>query len=241
MGNAADGLAAIKRLVFDEKSLTWAQLHAALESDFVGCEWLRHRLLNRAPKYGNDEEEVDAILKEVAEHFCDAVHESSGNRPGPGLKLAPGFMTFGVHSRRFLPATPDGRHRGENVASSFSPGLGRDRSGPTAVLRSAGKVDLRKAGHGSVLDIAFHPSALGGAGGVGRLASFVRTFLELPCTTTLQLNMIDRDTLLAARANPTDPQYRTLLVRVWGFSAVFVALDPALQQHVIERTEHASA
>jgi formate C-acetyltransferase len=106
------------------------------------------------------------------------------------------------------------------------------------VLKSASKVDLRKAGHGSVLDIAFHPSALGAEGGFGKFVSFVRTFLQLPCTTTLQVNMVDREALLAARDNPTDPQYRTLLVRVWGFSAVFVALDPALQQHVIERTEH---
>lgn len=238
MGNAADGLAAIKRFVFDERTLTWEDLHAALQRDFAGSERLHQLLLNRAPKYGNDEDEVDAILKEVAEHFCDAVHQAADNEAGPGTKLAPGFMTFGIHSRRFLPATPDGRRQGDNVASSFSPGLGRDRHGPTAVLKSVSKVDLSKAGHGSVLDIAFHTSALQAEGGLAKLTAFVRTFLELPCTTTLQLNLVDRETLLAAREHPTDPQYRSLLVRVWGFSAVFVALDPALQQHVIERTEH---
>ncbi|MEW6751096.1 MAG: pyruvate formate lyase family protein [Candidatus Latescibacterota bacterium] len=238
MGNVADGLAAIRRFVFEERSLSWTELYAALQRDFAGCEGLRQKLLNRAPKYGNDDDEVDAILKEVSEHFCEALHQRAGNRPGPGLKLAPGFMTFGIHGRRFLPATPDGRRRGDNVASSFSPGLGRDRNSPTAVLRSASKVDLRKAGHGSVLDIAFHPSALQADRGFGKFVALVRTFLDLPCTTTLQVNLIDRQTLEAARDNPADPRYRTLLVRVWGFSAVFVALDPALQQHVIERTEH---
>ncbi|MBI2503118.1 MAG: glycyl radical protein, partial [Candidatus Latescibacteria bacterium] len=87
-------------------------------------------------------------------------------------------------------------------------------------------------------DLAFHPSALKGEEGWQKFVSFVDTFLKLPCTTTLQVNVIDRETLLAARDNPTDPQYRALLVRVWGFSTVFVSLDPALQQHVIGRTEH---
>jgi len=238
MGNVADGLAAIKRFIFDEQSMTWEELNAALQNDFEGREPLRQKILNRAPKYGNDDDEVDLILKEVAERFCDALHDRVQNEFGPGGKTAPGFMTFGIHSRRFLPATPDGRKQGDNVASSFSPGLGRDKNGPTAVLKSVSKVDLCKAGHGSVLDIAFHPSALKGEEGFQKFVAFVQTFLKIPSSVTLQVNVVDREALLAARENSTDPQYRTLLVRVWGFSTVFVDLDPALQQHVIERTEH---
>jgi len=238
MGNVADGLAAIKRFIFDEQSMTWEELNAALQNDFEGREPLRQKILNRAPKYGNDDDEVDLILKEVAERFCDALHDRVQNEFGSGGKTAPGFMTFGIHSRRFLPATPDGRKQGDNVASSFSPGLGRDKNGPTAVLKSVSKVDLCKAGHGSVLDIAFHPSALKGEEGFQKFVAFVQTFLKIPSSVTLQVNVVDREALLAARENSTDPQYRTLLVRVWGFSTVFVDLDPALQQHVIERTEH---
>jgi len=238
MGNVADGLAAIKRFIFDEKSLTWPDLQKALESNYEGSEPLRQMLLNRAMKYGNDEDEVDGILKELAEHYCDTLYERVENDIGAGDKSAPGFMTFGIHHRRFLPATPDGRKEGENVASSFSPALGRDKNSPTAVLKSSSKVDLSKAGHGSVLDIAFHPSALRGEEGLEKFVAFVDTFLKLPATTTLQVNVLDKETLLAAKENPTDPQYRTLLVRVWGFSTVFVTLDPALQQHVIERTDH---
>ena len=238
MGNVADGLAAIKQFVFDEESMTWEELNDAVRRDFADCEPLRQKILNRAPKYGNDEDEVDGIIQGLTERFCDAVHARVGNEPGYGKKMGPGFMTFGLQRRRELPATPDGRRQGDHVANSFSPGPGRDRKGPTAVLNSVGKVDLRKAGHGSVVDIAFHPSALEGKDGFEKFVSFIDTFLKMPCSATLQVNMVDRETLLAARENPRDPQYRTLLVRVWGFSAVFVELDPALQQHVIERTEH---
>ena len=238
MGNVADGLAAIKKFIFDDQSMSWDELIQALESNFEGYEPLRQKILNRAPKYGNDADEVDDILKEISENFCDTLHERAQNEMGPGGKMAPGFMSFAVHNRRFLPATPDGRKQEENVASSFSPGLGRDKLGPTAVLKSVSKVDLSKAGHGSVLDIAFHPSALRGEEGLQKFMAFVKTFLTLPATTTLQVNMVDRETLIAARENPTDPKYRTLLVRVWGFSTVFVTLDPAMQEHVIERTKH---
>ncbi len=238
MGNVADGLAAIRKFIFDEQSMTWEELSAALKNNFEDCEPLRQKILNRAPKYGNDDDYVDDIIKQIAEDFCDRLHDRVHNEFGPGGKTAPGFMTFGIHGRRFLPATPDGRKQGDNIASSFSPALGRDKYGPTSVLKSVSKVDLTKAGHGSVLDIAFHPSALKCEEGYQKFVSFVETFLKMPCTATLQVNMVDKETLLEARENPTDPRYRTLLVRVWGYSTVFVTLDPALQQHVIERTEH---
>jgi formate C-acetyltransferase len=113
-----------------------------------------------------------------------------------------------------------------------------DRSGPTAVLKSAAKVDLTKASHGSVLDIALHASVLRDQEGVAKVADFVDAFLNLGCTATLQVNVIDRDTLLRAREAPDSPEFRTLIVRVWGFSAVFVELPTALQDHVLARTEH---
>ena len=107
-----------------------------------------------------------------------------------------------------------------------------------SVLKSAAKVDLTKASHGSVLDMALHTSALRDEEGFQKLIALVDSFLKMPCTATLQMNVIDRDTLIKARANPEADEYRTLIVRVWGFSAVFVELDPALQDHVLSRTEH---
>ncbi len=238
VGNAADGLAAIKQLIYEQGALTWDELIAALEADYVGYEPLRQRLLNRVPKYGNDDDEVDAIARRVAETFCDGVHERACNAVGPGPKWAPGLMCFGIHQKSQLPASPDGRRQGDPCANSFSPAVGMDRSGPTAVLRSVAKVDLAKASHGSVLDIAFHASAVRGEDGLEKLAALVDAFLDLPCTATLQANVVDRETLLRAREQPDAPEFRTLIVRVWGFSAVFVELPEALQDHVLARTEH---
>jgi formate C-acetyltransferase len=238
VGNSADGLAAIRELIYERQTVQWGDLVAALKADYQGYEPLRQRLLNRAPKYGNDDDAVDALAQEIAEYFCDGVHARACNPPGRGPKRAAGLMCFAMEAKRYLPASPDGRRKGDLTASSFSPAVGMDRSGPTAVLKSAAKVDLTKASHGSVLDLALHSSVFNGDESLDKLAALIRSFLTMPCTATLQPNVLDRDTLLKARANPRDPQYRTLIVRVWGFSAVFVDLPADLQDHVLARTEH---
>ena len=97
------------------------------------------------------------------------------------------------------------------------------------MLKSVSKVDLTKAFHGSVLDIALHAQTLNGDEAMHKFKSLIRVFLDLPCTATLQMNIIDRETLLQARECSDDPAFQTLIVRVWGFSAVFVELPPALQ------------
>ncbi len=238
VGNSADGLAAIKKLIFEDKTLTWGELVSAIKADYDGYEPIRRMILNRSPKYGNDIDYVDDIAKEITEYFCDGVHERGQNSQGRGGKWAAGLMCFGMQVKKDLPATPDGRRQGDLTASSFSPSVGMDRSGPTAVLKSIGKVDLTRASHGSVLDMALHTSVIRGEEGFEKFLNLVDSFLKMPCTATLQMNVIDRDTLLSARANPQSPEYKTLIVRVWGFSAVFVELDPVLQDHVISRTEH---
>lgn len=238
VGNTADGLTAIEKLVYDQQVLTWDELVAALRANYDGHEPLRQMLLNRVPRYGNDEDDADAMAKEIAEYFCEGVHVRAQNPPGPGSKWAPGLMCFGIQDKRNLPASPDGRRRGDPCANSFSPAVGMDRHGPTAVLKSVAKVDLRKASHGSVLDIALHSAIVQGAEGLDKFVSLVDSFLRMPGAATLQVNIIDRDTLLRARANPDAPEFRTLIVRVWGFSAVFVDLPVPLQDHVLARTEH---
>ena len=238
VGNTADGLAAIEKFVYKDRVVPWADLVPAIKANYEACEPLRQMLRNRAPKYGNDEDSVDGIAKEIAEYFCDLIQTDRFNQAGPGAKQVAGFFLFGIDKRSNLPASPDGRRQGEPVASSLSPALGMDRKGPTAVLRSASKIDLTKASFGSVLDIALHASFVRDEEGFEKLASLVDGFIKLPSTATLQVNVIDRDTLILARENPSAPQYRTLVVRVWGFSAVFVELSPGLQDHVLSRMEH---
>jgi formate C-acetyltransferase len=231
-------LAAIQRFVYDKGDLQWTELQSALMADFEGYERLRQRLHNRAPKYGNDEDGVDCIAKQVAEHFCASVHESPGARSDLGSVRAAGFMLFQLEHKKDLPASPDGRRRGDPVANSLSPAVGMDRSGPTAVLRSASKIDLTQASHGSVVDLALDAGCVRSPAGFDGLVGLVKSFLQHPSAATLQLNVLDHNELLRALENPTAPQYRSLIVRVWGFSAVFVDLHPALQQHVLARTAH---
>jgi formate C-acetyltransferase len=238
VGNAADGLAAIEKFIYQDRVLSWADLVSALEANYQGYEPLRHMLRNRAPKYGNDVDTVDRIAKEIAEYYCDAVQGNGRNREGYGPKEAAGFMLFVIQYKNAIPASPDGRRQGDPVALSLSPAVGVDRNGPTAALKSASKIDLTKASFGSVLDIALHTSVVRDEESFDKFVSLVDCFLKLPSTATLQPNIIDRDTLLKARENPDASQYRTLIVRVYGFSAVFVELSPTLQEHVLSRTEH---
>jgi formate C-acetyltransferase len=238
VGNAADGLAAIEQYVYRNRVLSWDELSAALEADYQGFEPLHQRLRNRAPKYGNDVDSVDGLAREIVDCFCDAVQGNGHNRAGYGPKEAAGFMAFILQCKNLLPASPDGRRKGEPTATALSPAIGMDRNGPTAVLKSASKLDLTQASFGSVLDLALHTSIVRNKGDLEKFVSLVDSFFTLPSTATLQINMIDRETLLKARENPDAPQYRNLIVRVWGFSAPFVELSPELQDHVLARTEH---
>jgi formate C-acetyltransferase len=238
VGNAADGLAAIEQLIYRDRVLSWADLASALQADYQGFGPLRQRLRNRVPKYGNDVDSVDNIAGEIVDCFCDAVQGDGRNRAGHGAKEAAGFMLFILQYKNLLPASPDGRRKGEPIATSLSPAVGMDRTGPTAVLQSASKIDLTQASFGSALDLAINTSIVQDEGGFEKFVSLVDGFLTLPSTATLQVNVIDRETLLKARQNPDAPQYRSLIVRVWGFSAAFVELSPELQDHVLSRTEH---
>jgi pyruvate-formate lyase len=238
VANAADGLAAIEQFIYRERVLSWAELAAAMEANYEGYEPLRQMLRNRAPKYGNDVDAVDRLAKEIAEYYCDAVQGNGHNREGHGPKEAAGFMLFILQCKNLLPASPDGRRQGEPVATSLSPSPGMDKSGPTAALSSASKIDLTRAAYGSVFDLSINTSIVRNAEGFEKLVLLIDSFLARPSTATLQINLVDRETLLRARENPDAPQYRTLIVRVWGFSAAFVELSPALQDHVLSRTEH---
>ncbi len=235
VATVGDSLAAIDRLVFDQKRVTMAELLAALDADFDGQESLRQMLLNKSPKYGNDDDGADRFAHLTAEIYCRAVEKHRNFRGGsysPGLYSVTTHVAFGL----MVGATPDGRHARESLSQGISPAHGRDRRGPTAGLKSAAKLDhtLVSNGLAFIQMLSLGSSARKHAPDV--LGGLLEAYFALG-GQELQWNLVDRATLLAAQENPE--AYRGLVVRVAGYSALFTDLNRVVQDELIARTEHA--
>jgi len=233
VANVGDSLTAIKKLVFEDKAVTLADLKQALKNNFEGQEELRQMLINRAPKYGNDNTVADEVAREGALIYCKEVEKYTNPRGGhfqPGLYPVSANVPLGGS----VGATPDGRKSGTPLADGVSPVSGRDNSGPTAAVLSVSRLDHVIASNGTLLNQKFHPSALKDEKGLRNLMA-VTEALFCSGGTHVQYNVVSRDTLLDAQKNPD--KYRGLVVRVAGYSAFFTALDPALQNDIIARTE----
>jgi formate C-acetyltransferase len=230
--NVADSLMAMKKLVFDEPVLDREELLLALSCNFEGFERLRQQLLHAAPKFGNDEEEVDRLLVELVDFWCTEVRQYTNYRGGPYL---PGFLCWRMHGDlgRFVGALPDGRRAGEALAADLGPVQGRDRRGPTAVINSVAKTDLRRALGGVVLNLKFLPQQLQGEAGVRKFIDLLRTMFAQGIFE-VQINLVDTAVLRDAQVHPE--RYQGLAVRVGGYSAYFTSLDKTLQDEVIART-----
>jgi formate C-acetyltransferase len=237
IANVADSLAAIQQAVFDEHWLPAAGLLAALRADFAGSEVLRQRLINRVPKFGNDDPRVDEFAARWGDRYCALVEQYPTVRGGV---YQPGFYTVSAHvpMGANVGATPDGRHAGTPLADGgLSPTAGRDRRGATAVLHSVSKLDLRLASNGTLLNMKFLPSFFDGDEALARFAELLRGFCALH-VPHVQFNVVAADTLRQAQANPDE--FRSLVVRVAGYSAYFTELSLELQEALIERTEHSN-
>lgn len=231
--NTANSLAVIKKLVFDEHLYELKTLTTALKNNWEGYEHMRLFAVNRVPKYGNDDDYVDALAITIADHFIREVPTYQNPRGG---RFYPGLFTFHHVTRGgLLPASPDGRRAGDGVASHISPVAGTDLNGPTAVLNSALKICQLQPSEGAALGVRFHPSALQGDTGTQNLMAFTKTFMERG-GLSLQFNVVDSKTLRTAQQYPE--RHQNLIVRVWGFSAYFVTLTKQYQEDVIARTEH---
>lgn len=235
LANVADALMAIKRLVFEERRVEMAALLAILDQDFAGHENARLLLLNRAPKYGNDHEEVDEIARALATRILTGFKQYRNPRGG---RYEPGLQSISAHAlfRDAVAATPDGRTARMLLADGgISPGQGRDRRGPTAVIRSAARLDHREASNGTLLNIKLSPQSVAGASGLENLVALIGTYFQLG-GQHVQFNVIDSAILRDAQQHPE--QYGDLVVRVAGFSVLFTTIDRVLQEDIIERTEH---
>lgn len=228
-----DSLAAIKYHVFDRGSVTMEQILGALAGNFVGHEKLRLLLWNRSPKFGNDDEYADAILKDVFDAFFEEI-EGRPNTKGGSYHVNYLSTTCHVYFGSMTGATPDGRRAWEPLSDGVSPVQGADRNGPTAVIRSAARIDHARTG-GTLLNQKFTPQLLRDDAGLDRVAQLVRSYFRLG-GHHIQFNVVTAATLRAAQAEPE--KYRDLIVRVAGYSDYFCDLTRALQDEIIARTEH---
>jgi formate C-acetyltransferase len=234
LADTADSLAAIKTLVFEQKTMGMDQLLKALDRDFAGQEDLRQILITRAPKYGNDIDEVDSLARYVAHVYCREVKKGRDPRGGhyrPGLYAVSANVSLGLN----VGALPSGRRAGTPLADGgVSVKHGMDINGPSAAMRSVAKLDHEEATNGTLLNQRYNPNALSSPEDVKKLADLIRTYFALG-GLHVQFNCIDSNTLKKAKANPEE--YRGLLVRVAGYSAFYVELDDSVQEDIINRTE----
>ncbi len=220
-----------------EPVISYKELLAVLERDWQGegDEKLRQTLINRYDKYGNDVDEVDYLGSHFLEFYCKEVEKYDNVRGG---KFQPGSYTVSAHVPlgAACGATPDGRRAHEQLADGgLSPMVGRDQHGPTASLKSVSKLKNELDSNGSLLNVKFSPSSLAGELGIQKLAAYIRAFSRLGLQH-IQFNVVDKATLIEAQEHPEE--HRDLVVRVAGYSAMFVELSKTLQDDIINRSEH---
>ncbi len=233
LGTITDALTALKCHVFEKKTFSMGELLAALSADFEGGEKLRLMLLERTPKYGNDDDYADDVMREVFEAYFQAVEGRPNTKGGTyQINLLP--TTVHVYFGSVVQATPDGRKAGRPLSEGISPVQGMDRKGPTAVLRSAGKMDHARTG-GTLLNQKLTPGLLETEIGMDKWVHLVRSYFRMD-GHHIQFNVVDADTLRAAQENPDE--HRDLIVRVAGYSDYFCDLGKTLQDEIIARTEH---
>jgi len=235
MINVADSMAAVKKLVFDEKKVTMKELKAALAANWQDETYGELRkLFLAAPKFGNDDDEVDGIAAELYRFFAEkAVTLDTWH----GKKYNPAAISISAQwpGGALTGATPDGRYAGDVLADgSMSPMRGQDTCGPTAVIKSALKIDQIPY-QGTLLNMKFHPSALQTKEDMKKLSALIRTYFSLG-GKHIQFNIIDKKILLDAQEHPEN--HRDLMVRIAGYSAYFVQLGKPIQDEVIGRMEH---
>lgn len=242
IANLADSLAAIKKLVYEEKKISRQELWQALVSDFAGekGEKIRQTLLNEAPKYGNDEDYVDGLIGAAYQPYIDEIAKYKNTRfgrgPIGGLRYAgTSSISANVGQGHSTLATPDGRHARTPLAEGCSPEHAMDKEGPTAVFKSVSKLPTGDITGGVLLNQKMSPQILKNEENCMKLVALLRTFFNRLHGYHVQYNIVSRKTLIDAQHHPEN--YRDLIVRVAGYSAFFTVLSKETQDDIIARTE----
>ncbi|MAE18512.1 hypothetical protein CMK12_06200 [Candidatus Poribacteria bacterium] len=230
IGNTADSLAAIKKLVFEEKRISMTELMDAMKNDFPD-EQFRQILINGVPKYGNDDDYVDAFAREIVDYFYTELNKHQtwrGGIYGGGSIVFTRAASFGSNVR----ASPDGRRARTILADSVGPTRGQDKNGPTAMFKSVAKTPQALAQSTHLLNVKFTPSMLRKS--KEKVIALFKTYFA-EGGQQIQVNVVDKETLWKAKSDPDG--YRNLVVRVGGFSAYFTQLSHEHQDCIIARTE----
>jgi len=232
LATAADSLAAIKKLVFEDKTVTMSELMKAIDNNYKRADKLRMKLKTKAPKYGVDDDRADLIAREMAEFFCKEVMKY---KPERGGIFRPSFFSYGMHvfEGTVLGATPDGRRAGEPISNSLSPVNQSEKKGPVAALQSVAKINHRLIPNGSSMNIKFLPAVLRSDAGVKKIAAMLRAYFKQG-GMQVQFNVVDNETLKKAQKDPES--YKDLVVRVSGYSAYFVDIGKPVQDDIIARS-----
>jgi pyruvate-formate lyase len=231
----ADSVTAVRKMIYEEKRLSMPTLLNAIHANYEGFEDIRQLLRSKAPKFGNDDDYADEIARELSMFWAEETFTHTN--PYTGRRYRAGYLSWNY----FIPlapltsATPDGRCRGEYLSNGVGAVQGMDSSGPTASIRSVGKIGLHTVPNGASHTITLNPSMVRSPEHIEKLAALLIAYNEVG-GTALQVNVIDAGTLRDAQKNPDN--YQNLMVRVTGYNAFFTQVGRELQEEIIARTEH---
>lgn len=232
IGTVTDCVASVKYNVYDEKNFTMEELIEAMEHDFEGYDYIYSLVHDKTPKYGNDDDYADELMREIFDLYHDTIVGRPNMKGGKyGIDMLP--TTCHVYFGDVILATPNGRKAHKPVSEGISPEKSADTNGPTAVIKSCAKMD-HLATAGTLLNQKFTPNVVAGEAGLNNMASLVRSYFAMD-GHHIQFNVVDRQTLIEAQKHPED--HKDLIVRVAGYSDFFRNLDKPLQDEIIERTE----
>jgi formate C-acetyltransferase len=234
LATLADSLVAVKKMVFEDQIIGLEALKLVLDQNFEGHERLRQRLVNKCPKFGNDNPGPDEIAQHLADFFCEEIQKRVSLRGGTYLAELHS-VTMHVIFGKMCGATPDGREKETALSDGVSPVQGADRNGPTAVLKSVAGLDHLNVLNGTLLNQKISAVSLNSDADMRKLVALIKTYFAMG-GHHIQFNVVDRETLEKAQIHPE--QYRSLIIRVAGYSAFFNELTPEVQNEIIQRTEH---
>lgn len=234
ISTAADSMAAIQKHIFQEQDISKEELLQAMASNYEGYEELQYKLKFDSLKMGNNDDMVDQIAAELLDTFAEALQHKRNDRGGI-YRAGTGSAMYYVWHGRDLPATPDGRRQGEGLSANYSPSPLAKCKGPVSIIQSFVKPNLKKVCNGGPLTLELHDTVFRTPEAIGKTAYMIKSFIDMG-GHQLQLNTVNRDTLLDAQKHPE--KYRNLIVRVWGWSGYFVELDQEYQEHIIQRAEY---